>query len=912
MTAAMSLALFGEPVNSHADMIIYNGGASDVNTAGDYTNSVTVDAIVVDGDQNSLTNTGILNNGAAGPGSGDVLTIDMGVTLGTFDNQGTINNSVSGANPVEISGTVNNFVNSGTIQSTNGAAATLLLSGQVGSLNNTGGVIESTADARAVWITSTQASALTNAGIIRNTNGANGSSSDAIRFATDQTQVFTNTGTISGTNDAIEATGDSDVLIDNQGTITGTSNYGINLDGNSSATITNSGTITGNLGAIANVDAAGTGLLDFTNTAGGIVSDNIDIRSNAAHDIDLQGGTVNADIILNGTTGNIFSLSDGATVNGDVDLGTGAVHTITVTGGTINGDLDVGTTAGTTIAVNPAAGVVASFLKSGSIVAVRGEQTTVQMNGAGTLRINGHILDDVGGDQDMLVDVNSGTLEFTGSSIVQGGIDVDNATISLGLNEITFRNTTDISADSTLSLALNGASSGSLENGAIDAQITLANSATISLSSITGVSEGDTFVIIDATGAGGGANLVVDTSMISVVDASGNLDFNLQKIGDVLQLVAIASTAGLTSNALSVQQVSGDAFAGDAVIMTALSGLSGDARNDAYESLGNYNRTSVVQGAMQSQSYQSNIVQQRLFVRLNNSGAGGISTGDVVPASVRNFWAQGTYFQGKQDDEGAFDGYKARSAGLSFGMDKTLAFDKFDEMIVGFAGGYSQTNSDMNNQNAETEIETFLASAYGAAKRGPYLLQGQLAIGYSQFDSSRDVIVGGVNRTANADFGGYQLGANLQAARVLEAGAFKIEPSLLASYTALYTDDYSESGAGSANLIVDGEFSQEVTLGTSVSVSSEFQSGSYSISPRLEVGYSYDILGEDIETTQRFEGGGASFSTSGLTPSRHSGFVGADVTILSSSHMEFSLGYRYSLREGFAGHNADAKLAIAF
>ena len=178
--------------------------------------------------------------------------------------------------------------------------------------------------------------------------------------------------------------------------------------------------------------------------------------------------------------------------------------------------------------------------------------------------------------------------------------------------------------------------------------------------------------------------------------------------------------------------------------------------------------------------------------------------------------------------------------------------------------------------------------------------------------SSRDVIVGGVNRTANADFGGYQLGANLQAARVLEAGTFKIEPSLLANYTALYTDDYSESGAGSANLIVDGEFSQEVTLGTSVSVSSAFQSGGYSISPRLEVGYSYDILGDDIETTQRFEGGGASFSTSGLTPSRHSGFVGADVTILSSSNMEFSLGYRYTLREGFAGHNADAKLAIAF
>ena len=907
----MSVVLFGVPSISQADMIIYSGGASDVNTAGDYTNNVAIDAIVVDGDQNSLTNTSTINNGAAGPVSTDVLTIDGGVTLGTLDNQGSINNSVSGSNPLQINGTITNFINSGVISSSAAGSATVILNGQVSSLNNTGGVIESSVDARALWITSTQLNALTNSGTIRNTNGVNGMSSDAIRVAADQTQIFTNTGTITGSNDAIEATGDANFLLDNQGTITGSNSYGINLDGNSDATVTNSGTLTGAFGAIVTIDGAGSGLLDYTNAAGGIVTGSLDIRSNAAHDIDLQGGSINGNILLNGATGNAFSISDGASVTGDVDLGSGAIHTVTVTGGTINGEFDVGTTAGTIVAVNPSAGVIASFLNAGNN-AFRGEQTTIQMNGAGTLRINGNVTDAVGGDLDHLLDINSGTLEFTGTSNVQGGIDSDGATITLGLNKVTIGNTTDISADSILSLELNGANNGSLVNGAVDATITVANNATVSLSSITGVSLGDTFTIIDATGAGGGANLSVDETTISVVGASGNLDFNVQKVGDILQLVAVASTAGLTSNALSAQQVSSDAFAGDATMTAALAGLSGDARNEAYESLGNYNRISVVQGAIQSQSYQSNIVQQRLFVRLNNTGLTGISTGDETPAAARNFWAQGLYFQGEQDDEGVFDGYEARSTGLSFGMDKALSFEGFEDVFIGVSGNYSHTNSDMNNQDAETDIDTFLASAYGAAKWGAYLFQGQLTAGYSQFDSARQVLVGAVTRTASADFDGYQFGANVQAARIWEVDRFKIEPALLASYSALYTEDYAETGATTANLIVDDEFSQEITLGTSLAVSSEFQSDGYSISPRLEVGYAYDVLGEDIESTQRFEGGGASFSTSGLTPSRHSGFIGGDVTIVSSGNLEFSVGYRYSIREGFAGHNADAKLAMSF
>ncbi len=909
-TVAMSLVLSSGVETSVADVLIYNPAETDIDGFGPYTNNGNIDAIVVDGAHGTITNTGTINDGNAAGGANDTVNVLTGITLDTLDNSGSISNVDGGLNPLQVSGTITNFNNSGTIQSVGGAGSTLLVSGQITVFNNTGGIIESTGSARAIWLTSDQAAGWTNDGIIRNTNGSNSSSSDAIRVGTSQSQQFINTGTISGTNDAIELTGNSNFSINNSGTISATNLYGIRADGNSDLTIVNSGSISGATGAIANIDAGGTGVLDFTNNTGGTITGNIIGSSDAVHDLDINGGTINGDIALSGTTGNVFAMSDGAVVNGDVDLGTGSTHTASIAGGTINGELDVGDSAGTTIAVSPTAGDSFSLVNVGSTV-FRGEATTFNMTGAGSFIVNGNLVDSLGADNDLLLDINNGRLEFSGDSNVEGGVDLDGASLDLNKAEVTISGATDFAADAVLELDLDGSNPAQLNNGADDVAITFQDNGTVQINSVANVAVGDQYTLVDATGAGGGSNLAVDATTLNLMESSGQYDFTLEKVGDTLVLNVIASTLGLSANALKVQQVSTVAFAGDAPLLAALNALpDAESRNEAFQRLDNHTKTALVLSAIRSQQFQRTVVGQRMF---NRSGhVSGIAAGDDNTEAQKNIWVQGLYFHGEQDDKDGFDGYRARSAGLALGVDKQLTLEGYDQLLVGVSFAYDYTKSEVNNQNSDTEADNYHLAFYSSLQDGANSFYGQITAGYSQFDSSRGVVVGGIDRTAKGDFDGYQFGISMGASRQIELGGFVVEPTLSANYDLLYTESYTETGAGAANLNVDAETFQQLALGASAAVGRTFDADGILITPRFLVGYSYGLLDEEIETTQSFTGGGSSFTTNNIKPDRHSGFLGADLTLFSLDNLELNMAYKYSFREGFDGHNADVKITYSF
>ncbi|MBE7638351.1 autotransporter domain-containing protein [Sneathiella sp. P13V-1] len=909
-TAAMTLVLSSGPTPSFADVLIYNPGVTDIDGLGPYTNNGNIDAIVVDGDHGTITNTGTINDGNAAGGSTDTVNILTGITLDTLDNSGTISNVDGGLNPLQVSGTITNLNNSGTIQSVGGAGSTLLVSGQITVFNNTGGIIESTGSSRAIWLTSDQTSGWTLNGIVRNTDGANSSASDAIRIATSQSQQFSNSGTISGTNDGIELTGDANFSIANTGSIDGVNQYGIHVDGNSDLTLINSGTLSGSVASVTVVDPAGVGRVDITNNTGGLISGKIRVVSDAAHNIDLAGGTVNGDIELSGLTGNSFSMGDGAVLNGDADLGFGAAHTVTLSGGTINGELDVGSTAGTVITVAPVAGKSISLLNAGT-VAFRGEASTFNMTGAGTFIVNGNFVDSLGADNDLLLDINNGRIEFAGDSTIEGGIDLDGASLDLNSVEVTVSASTDIAADTVLEFDLDGSNPAQLNNGADDVTITFHDNGTVQINSVANVTVGDQYTLIDATGAGGGSNLTVDPTAINLVESSGQYDFTLEKVGDTLVLNVIASTLGLSPNALKVQQVSSVAFAGDAPLLAALNALpDAESRNEAFQRLDNHTKTALVLSALRSQQFQRTVVGQRIFNRSTSNV--GVAAGDDMSAAQKNIWLQGLYFHGEQDDKDGFDGYEARSVGFAVGADKQFSLEGYDQLLVGVSFGYDHVKSEVNNQDSDTVSDNYHLALYSSLEDGANTFFGQVALGYSQFDSSRGVVVGGIDRTAKGDFDGYQFGLNMGTSRKIGFGGIDFEPTISANYDLLYTEDYVETGAGAANLDVDAEVFQQLALGTSIAISKTFHGEGLAITPRLLAGYSYGILVEEIETTQKFTGGGSSFTTNNIKPERHSGYIGADLTLFNQDRLELNMAYKYSLREGFEGHNADLKLTYSF
>jgi len=299
------------------------------------------------------------------------------------DNSATSLNTIFAPGPHNQGAFTDNAGDAIEVNDSNGVNGTLTISGTVSSVGNglhilnnaelavfaNGDIVESSgAGTAAFYLQEDQDNAITNAGIIRNT-----SSGDGLKLDTDaqQTQDFTNTGTISSTSGiAINAdtamTGATNGFV-NSGIITG--GGGTAIDAEAAFKLTNSGTITGH------IDHASSGSLTVTQTAGSI-SGNITSTADAAHNLSLSGGSITGNITLNGATANTFLLN-GATVNGNIDLGDGAANSVTLTKGSILGSLDIGANT-TAVSINTGGSDSVTVTTFDSLNA------TVNMTGAGT------------------------------------------------------------------------------------------------------------------------------------------------------------------------------------------------------------------------------------------------------------------------------------------------------------------------------------------------------------------------------------------------------------------------------------------------------------------------------------------------------------------------------------------------
>ena len=100
-------------------------------------------------------------------------------------------------------------------------------------------------------------------------------------------------------------------------------------------------------------------------------------------------------------------------------------------------------------------------------------------------------------------------------------------------------------------------------------------------------------------------------------------------------------------------------------------------------------------------------------------------------------------------------------------------------------------------------------------------------------------------------------------------------------------DDYTETGAGAANLTVDNEENQALqsTLGVSLRREVETATGLKMV-PEAHVAWLHEFLDEEQVNTSTFTGGGGSFTTRGFDPANDSFNIGASLAIYSENNID--------------------------
>jgi len=648
----------------------------------------------------------------------------------------------------------------------------------------------------------------------------------------------------------------------------------LNFAENGIATMASGRTITG---AVDNTSgSADTGTLKFL---GGTQSISGDIGStNILHLVDIAAGTTTFDGDINTTTLNFSGdgtavIASGKSINGDITADNTGEGTLTLAGGNQ--------------AVNGAIGAIGKALKE------------VNFNGTTTLLYNIYATD---------TNINSGgTLTASGNRTVTGNLTVgDGGILSFGSTTMQVASGVFSSAsNSTISPQISGTTTGKIT--ATGAAASVDNETNIFVNVVGYVPQNNQFTILESIG---GIGTIPDGNI-----ADDSRRFYFTQVADTDNLILLsnryatfeddgnnpnAKAVGRTLDAIDEAGATGDMLN----IIDTLDALSDDEIGNALDSMSpvvdgaNINLPETLLGQFKGiallRLQDSKIEDASQSAK--NEKAKQIPAGENILSS--DIWAQVYGDYAHQGPRGLSNGYNARLWGMVFGLDRLFMEG---DLRLGLSPGFGWAHIRSKDDAGRTRISSYQAQLYGQYQRkdSPFSLDAILAYGYNDYDSSRNVVVGSINRTANAKYYGQQFSTYLEAGYKIAKKILNIIPLLAIDYSHLYISGYTETGADSLNLAVNSQNYDSLKLGIGFRLNRAFESKAGIFTPELRFRYFYDCLNEKQQTLAAFAGGGTSFQTTGYRPAPSSFNLGArleffnkkNITLLADCNTVFKNDY---------------------
>lgn len=178
---------------------------------------------------------------------------------------------------------------------------------------------------------------------------------------------------------------------------------------------------------------------------------------------------------------------------------------------------------------------------------------------------------------------------------------------------------------------------------------------------------------------------------------------------------------------------------------------------------------------------------------LEGATGGGASADGGLDGRLGGFVNVG-YNWGKTDETSLQDAYKFGSFNVLAGLDYRVS----DTFVVGGAISYSDTDSDYEQSLGSVKAATTGVAGYATWYRGNWYVDGFLAYGSVNYDSTRNIAIPSnsgiapINATATASPKGSQWSMAIGVGANYETGTFTITPSLRLGYIWVKNDAFNE------------------------------------------------------------------------------------------------------------------------
>ncbi len=203
------------------------------------------------------------------------------------------------------------------------------------------------------------------------------------------------------------------------------------------------------------------------------------------------------------------------------------------------------------------------------------------------------------------------------------------------------------------------------------------------------------------------------------------------------------------------------------------------------------------------------------------AGVGAIddATATHAPSRVANAWLTPLGGRGTIDGDGNAATLDWWNAGLAGGYEGQIDLGAG----TGFAGiglGYIRSHGSVDARLSSVDADGFHIGVYGAWEDGAWRLAGSLAYAANRISTERNIMFGGLNRTAEADYWTHSIGFSGEAAYGMDMGG---GTTLLPLFTldAGWSghDGFTERGADALNLTAGAESWTRLDTGLGIGIS---------------------------------------------------------------------------------------------
>lgn len=431
-----------------------------------------------------------------------------------------------------------------------------------------------------------------------------------------------------------------------------------------------------------------------------------------------------------------------------------------------------------------------------------------------------------------------------------------------------------------------------------------------------GIANNSTFDIIQT----GGSNTISLNNPTLVQPTSAILSFKLSSPSP--QILRLTAQRRLFSNVNTIVALQGVAGALDQILASGLnaSQLSIFQTLDELPTVGQVESAlqqlaPIVNGGIIFTALETQKLNfDKIMTRLSSLQASadilktGYVAGDFIGKNAMSFRPTlGPIFFGNsitQQSVDNVDGYTSTTGG--FGIIGDMPINCF--LKVGAAVSYATSGVKNANSGDTIYINNVLGSIYAKLEYGTPFVDFMGSLGQNSYRTNRNITFLGL--TAMGRYTGVQASGKVRVGVPIPIWTLEITPLAWYLYTRLNNRQYTETGAGAANLLYPGQHitAGEFAFGIRLADISEPEL----FYPEIHAMVLQFSKTPSLNVTSQFTGGGPAFITTGPTVPKTAGNIGGSIAAVLRQSLILIAAYDYEARKNYASHSVSLKLKYMF